>query len=122
MKILPKTKNNYVLFPLTKKDGTLLDGVIEITDAELKGLKAKTHCFNDSLTAVILSEPKPKAESKVNREAELRRTLRELSEDFLQAEAGAVIPDLADRKSQFRAAHNELRQIKGLPPRQYEEG
>lgn len=119
MKILPKTKYNYVLFPLTKKDGTFLDGVIDITEAEFKGLKAKTHCFNDSLTAVVLNEPKPKPEPKVNREAELRRTLRELSEDFIQVSAGAVIPDIDARKALFRQLHNELRQLKGLPPREY---
>lgn len=53
------------------------------------------------------------------RGSEIRRRLDELSNDFVQAFAGAYIPDLDERKKEFAELHNELRLLLGKPNRIY---
>lgn len=53
------------------------------------------------------------------RGSEIRRRLDELSNDFVQAFAGAYIADLDERKREFAELHNELRAIMGKMPRSY---
>lgn len=60
MKIKPISKTQYQTFPL-------VDGMIEITDEQYAGLKAGTHRFNDSLTAV---EAIPQAELDAKKKTE----------------------------------------------------
>lgn len=51
--------------------------------------------------------------------AEIKVELNNLSQDFIQAEIGAVFNDLDARKERFRVLHNELRQLLGKEPRNY---
>lgn len=119
-KILPTGKKNYVLFPLKKPDGTLREGVIEITEEEFTGIRLGTHCFNETLTAVVPAETEAPLQKQPSQILELRKTLKKISEDLIQSAAGAIIPDIEERKAQFREAHNKLRELTGLPPREYE--
>ena len=48
---------------------------------------------------------------------ELKSTLTAYTEDFAQAVAGLVVPNLDERKKRFIEAHNELRQLEGKAPR-----
>ncbi len=50
---------------------------------------------------------------------EIKPRLEQLSEDLIQAQAGAVFEDLEERKQEFQTLHNELRILLGKLPRQY---
>lgn len=54
-----------------------------------------------------------------SRIAEIKTKLNNLSEDFIQADLGAVFNDLEERKAQFITLHNELRELLGKEPRIY---
>ena len=51
---------------------------------------------------------------------EILTRLDALDKDFRQADLGAVIDDLEERKAEFIALHNELRTLQGKPLRVYE--
>lgn len=53
---------------------------------------------------------------------EIKTRLNKLSQDFIQAQVGAVFDDLDQRKAEFKALHNELRGLLGKAPRKYERG
>ena len=50
--------------------------------------------------------------------ASLKRRLARLSEDFVQVQAGLIIPNLAQKKTEFIALHDELRALEGKEPRE----
>lgn len=50
---------------------------------------------------------------------EIKPRLERLSQDLIQAQAGAVFEDMESRKLEFRSLHNELRQLMGKEPRIY---
>lgn len=54
-----------------------------------------------------------------NRISDIKARLSQLSEDFVQYWAGAVIIDIDDRKKEFAELHNELRVMLGKTPRSY---
>lgn len=54
-----------------------------------------------------------------NRISYIKSRLSQLSEDFVQSWAGAIITDIEDRKREFANLHNELRGILGKEPRVY---
>ena len=45
--------------------------------------------------------------------------LNSLSQDLIQAQAGAVFDDIEERKQEFQTLHNELRALMGKTPRNY---
>ena len=49
----------------------------------------------------------------------LRERLKELSEDIVQIQCGAVFEDKEDRIAEFKEVHNEIRRIIGKEPRVY---
>ena len=51
--------------------------------------------------------------------AEITLRLEKLDQDFRQVDLGAVIPDIEERKAEFITLHNELRQLLGMPAREY---
>lgn len=50
---------------------------------------------------------------------EIRHRLDNLSQDFVQAMAGAQFEDFETRKTEFQTLHNELRALEGKEPREY---
>lgn len=58
-------------------------------------------------------------ELKAQRKFEIIERLNQLSQDFVQAMAGAYFEDLEERKAEFQTLHNELRVLEGKEPRQY---
>lgn len=56
---------------------------------------------------------------KQERIIKLKEKLKELSYDFIQAQAGAVIPDIEAKTIAFKEYHNELRELLGKNPRLY---
>lgn len=54
-------------------------------------------------------------------EYETFKRLQELTNDLVQAMAGAVFDDLEERKKEFREMHNKLRYFKGKIPREYKD-
>ena len=56
---------------------------------------------------------------KQNRIKEIDVRLDSLDKDFRQADLGAVIEDLEERKAEFITLHNELRTLQGKPLREY---
>lgn len=53
------------------------------------------------------------------RELEIRHRLDKLSEKLVQVMAGAYLENLEDIKTEFQTLHNEIRQLEGKPPREY---
>lgn len=61
----------------------------------------------------------PQEEITWARKVEITERLNKLSQDFVQAMAGAYFEDLEERKTEFQTLHNELRQLEGKEPRKY---
>lgn len=57
--------------------------------------------------------------AKEKRKKEIVERLNQLSQDFVQAMAGAYFEDLEERKAEFQTLHNELRVLEGKEPREY---
>lgn len=78
--------------------------------------------FNEDLTFSIekynARKQKENTQLRIN---EIIPRLEQLSQDLIQAQAGAVFEDLDERKLEFQTLHNELRILTGKPSRQYEE-
>lgn len=73
----------------------------------------------DEYEDIMVYVPFTEAELEVKRANEIKVRLAELSEDFVQVWAGAVIIDIDDRKKEFAELHNELRVMLGKTPRSY---
>lgn len=73
----------------------------------------------DEYEDIMVYVPFTEAELEAKRANEIKIRLAELSEDFVQVWAGAVIDDIEDRKREFVKLHNELRGILGKAPRFY---
>lgn len=72
---------------------------------------------------IVLTEEQIQAElelAKIDRRiSEIKLRLSQLSQDLIQAQAGAVFEDLESRKLEFQTLHNELRVLEGKEPRKY---
>lgn len=76
--------------------------------------------FNDDLTFNVEKYNARKQKEKgLARIAEIKPRLEQLSQDLIQAQVGAVFEDLEERKAEFITLHNELRQLLGMPAREY---
>ena len=73
----------------------------------------------DEYEDVLKIEPLSAEELKQNRIYEIQARLNQLSQDFIQADLGAVFDDLEARKSEFKTLHNELRELQGKGKREY---
>ena len=62
---------------------------------------------------------KKEKEDLEQRKFEITQRLNQLSQDFVQAMAGAYFEDLEARKAEFQTLHNELRVLEGKEPRIY---
>lgn len=73
----------------------------------------RTRNFDETLLKSIES-------SKIQREIiELEARLKELSQDIVQIQCGAVFEDKDERIAEFQEKHNRLRYLKGKEPREY---
>ena len=69
---------------------------------------------------VVAVEHEP-TEEELNEQRKFEITVRlnQLSQDFVQAMAGAYFENLEERKAEFQTLHNELRVLEGKEPREY---
>ena len=78
--------------------------------------------FNEDLTFSIEKyNTRKQKQDNENRIAQIKPRLEQLSQDLIQAQAGAVFADLEERKAEFQELHNELRILLGKEPRKYAE-
>ena len=78
--------------------------------------------FNDNLTfSVEKYNARKQKQDNEYRIAQIKPRLEQLSQDLIQAQAGAVFEDLEERKAEFQELHNELRTLLGKEPREYAE-
>lgn len=76
--------------------------------------------FNDDLSfSMEKYNARKLVESNLIRIGEIQKRLTELSQDFIQATAGAVFEDITARIQEFQKLHNELRSLQGKEPRVY---
>lgn len=72
---------------------------------------------------VVFTEEQIQAElelyNKNKRINEIKTRLEQLSQDLIQAQAGAVFDDLEERKAEFQTLHNELRVLLSKELREY---
>jgi sugar diacid utilization regulator len=68
---------------------------------------------------VVLLREYTEEEKKQQRIAEIKPRLSQLSQDLIQAQAGAVFENLEEIKTEFQTLHNELRVLEGKEPRKY---
>jgi hypothetical protein len=73
----------------------------------------------DEYEEILVYVPFTAEQIKERRIAEIKKRLSQLSEDFVQAWAGAQIADIDARKREFADLHNELRGLLGKEPRVY---
>ena len=78
--------------------------------------------FNEDLTFNV-EKYNARKQKEINqlRIDEIKPRLEQLSQDLIQAQAGAVFEDLEERKAEFKSLHNELRVLLGKEPRRYYE-
>ena len=84
-----------------------LDGTTEVLVRELT---------EEELSSMELSR---QADIKQERINEIQQRLNDLSQDFVQADLGAIFEDLDQRKEEFRTLHNEMRILLDKEPRNY---
>ena len=78
--------------------------------------------FNDDLNFSIEKyNARKQKQDNESRIAQIKPRLEQLSQDLIQAQAGAVFEDLEERKAEFQELHNELRILLGKEPRKYVE-
>lgn len=86
-------------------------------DDEFERLKNLPH------EEIVLTKEQIQAEielAKTNqRISEIKVRLSQLSQDLIQAQAGAIFEDLEFRKAEFQTLHNELRALEGKELRKY---
>ena len=76
--------------------------------------------FNDDLSFNVEKyNARKQKENNQLRINEIKPRLEQLSQDLIQAQVGAVFEDLEERKAEFITLHNELRQLLGMPAREY---
>lgn len=76
--------------------------------------------FNEDFTFSIEKyNARKEKEQSFRRMAEIKSRLEQLSQDLIQAQAGAVFADLEERRLEFKTLHNELRVLLGKEPREY---
>jgi hypothetical protein len=73
----------------------------------------------DEYEKIMVYVPYNAEELKERRISQIKERLSQLSEDFIQSFAGAVISDIDVRKSEFAKLHNELRALLGKEQRTY---
>lgn len=56
---------------------------------------------------------------KLKREDYIKSRLSQLTQDFIQVDCGAIIPDIDLRRKEFASLHNELRVLQNKEPRVY---
>lgn len=84
----------------------------EIVETPL-GSKLKSFTFTNEYKKEL------EKKQKLDKIGELKQRLNELSQDFVQAELGAEFDNITERKQEFKQLHNELREILGKEPRNY---
>lgn len=77
------------------------------------------HNGSDIFFSIDNYNQRKRSEQNLQRIAEIKSRLAELSQDFIQATAGAQFPDIESRINEFQALHNELRSLLGKEPRVY---
>ncbi len=73
----------------------------------------------DEYEDIMVYVPYNAEELKERRISQIKNRLSQLSEDFIQSFAGAVISDIDVRKAEFAKLHNELRTLLGKEQRTY---
>lgn len=114
-------QGNITIQPLFS-DETLLKPPYNYTKVEIddKYSDCQASDFNDDLTFSIEKyNARNQKEKGFARIAEIKPRLEQLSQDLIQAQAGAVFEDLEERKAEFQVLHNELRVLLGKEPREY---
>ena len=88
---------------------------IKIIDTPYQPFKSEEKIYEDIRVYI------PFTEKELNqlRIAELTLRLEKLSQDLIQALAGAIIEDLEARKLEFQTIHNEIRALQGKEARPY---
>lgn len=87
---------------------------------EDKYLDYKAEDFNEDLTfSVEKYNARKQQENNQIRISKIQSRLDQLSQDLIQAQAGAVFEDLEERKAEFQTLHNELRVLLCKSPREY---
>jgi hypothetical protein len=114
-------QGNITIQPLFS-DETLSNLPYNYTKVEIDDIYSdcQSSDFNDDLTFSV-----DKYNARKKRELEqielvgLQTELNSLSQDLIQAQAGAVIDNLEERKARFQVVHNRIREIIGKEPRVY---
>ena len=116
------SQNEEILETITETyDNYIEDGYKKI-ELEDKYKDVEYEDFNDDLTFSIEKyNARKQKQDNENRIAEIKPRLEQLSQDLIQAQAGAVFEDLEERKAEFQKLHNELRVLLGKEPREYVE-
>jgi len=100
-------------------------GVIDVDEKKLKKVgKYDEYCFDDLLLSIVdnvltdkdLDERQERVNK--NRIAKLKLELAPLQEDIVQDIAGQVVPNIENKKAEFRRIHNEIRVLEGKLPRE----
>lgn len=123
MKIKILSKFGYQTYPIT-------DDMIEVDEEVLKEI-GKTKCFENGKLVDYDNSAEIKAEQKQNRIEKIKTRLDELNKDFIQSmigadfgtkvlENGTEIDVFEAKRAEFISLHNELRELEGKEPRDYE--
>lgn len=94
---------------------------IDLTDEEFDNLMCEQAKGKELkvVNSKVIAVEHERTQEEINRsrESEIQKRLEELTKDFAQVEAGLVIDDIEERKSEFRTLLNEIRVLQGKQPR-----
>ena len=112
-----KEKGHYETIAEYENGGKDVKWVVDKAGVEYQPQRTETE---EILVYIPYTQEELAEQQKQARIEEIQVELTNLSQDFIQAEIGAVFDDLEQRKELFRTLHNELRELLGKEPRQYE--
>lgn len=108
MKIRIIDNVSYQTFPTT-------DDMIDVDEKEL-ALIGKTKQF-DTYRKTIIDYINPSSIETIEIIKEKQARLTELTKDLAQVQAGLIIPNIEEKKEEFRTLLNEIRVLQGKEPR-----
>lgn len=87
----------------------------EVAREEIQFLRKVNGVISIDESAKAVAKQKAQNQKRI---AEIKARLTALSEDIVQDQAGEIVPNIAERKAEFIAKHNELRVLEGKEPRE----
>lgn len=107
MKIKILGETDYQIYPIT-------NDMIDLDEETIKQI-GKTKCFKNGEIVDYIPENNEKRELLI---VDKKNRLTELTKDFVQVQAGLIVPNIEEKKQEFQTLLNEVRVLQGKTERE----